>query len=218
MNEIEKKEEILAEAFAQFSDRGIGETKIDDIAAVLKVSKKTIYSFFKSKLQLLEEACQWKLRVISAKAQEVVDSDTCIISKFMMYLEIIAEDVNDISLKMTNDILEDKDRLMNIVNEYLKGAVYGRFSSLIDQGRREGKISESADPSATLVTYWETLSNFLFARSDRHIPEEYRIKKPIYQLLGDQLVNFFRGLLNEDGIKDFDQRLAKHPRLSQLFG
>ncbi|MEP5612763.1 MAG: TetR/AcrR family transcriptional regulator [Cyclobacteriaceae bacterium] len=218
MNEIEKKEEILEEAFAQFSDRGIGETKIDDIAAALKVSKKTIYSHFKSKMEVLEEACKWKLSVISAKAQKVVETDTCIISKFIMYLEIIANDVNDISPKMTNEVLEDRESLMRIVNEYLKGAVYGRFSSLMEQGKKEGKISVSTDPSASLIIYWETLSTFLFGRSDRHIPKEFRVKKPIYQLLGDQMVNFFRGLLNEDGIRDFDNRLSDHPRLSQLFG
>ncbi|MEP1095522.1 MAG: TetR/AcrR family transcriptional regulator [Cyclobacteriaceae bacterium] len=218
MNEIEKKEEILEEAFAQFSERGIGETKIDDIAAALKVSKKTIYAHFKSKIELLEEACRWKLTVISSKAQKVVETDTCIISKFIMYLEIIVNDVNDISVKMTNGVLEDRERLMKIVNDYLKGAVYERFSFLMEQGKSEGKINIATDPAASLIIYWETLSTFLFARPDRHIPEEFRIKKPIYQLFGDQMVNFFRGLLNEEGIRDFDNRLSNHPRLNQLFG
>jgi len=215
---IEKKAKILEEAYAQFSDKGIGDTKIDDIAAALKVSKKTIYSHFKSKIELLEEACKWKLAMISGKAQEVVDTDTCIISKFVMYLEIVANDVNDVSVKMTNVVLEDRERLMKIVNEYLKGAVYGRFSSLMEQGKNEGKINVSMDLAASLIIYWETLSTFLFARSHHHIPEEFRIKKPIYQLLGNKMVNFFRGLLNEEGIRDFDSRLSNHPRLNQLFG
>lgn len=218
MNEIDKKEEILEEAFAQFSDRGIADTKIDNIAAVLKVSKKTIYSHFKSKIELLEEACKWKLRSISSKAQSVVDQDIPLVNKLILYLEIISENVTDISLKMSQEILSDRERLMNIINEYLKGAVYGRFQSLIKQGKEEGRINESADINATLVIYWETLSTFLFARPERHIPEEFKLTKPIYQLLGDQMVNFFRGLLNEKGIKEFDDLLTNHPRLHKLFG
>ena len=217
-NQPTKKERILAEAFAQFSENGISETKLDDIATALRISKKTIYRFFSSKIELVEEACKWKLSRIANKAQGIVDRDTALVTKFIMYLEVIVEDVTDISIKMAEDVLENRERVMNIVNDYLKGAVYNRFSRLIEQGKKEQRISCTTDPNATLVIYWETLSTFLFARPNRHIPEEFKVNKPVYQLLGDQLVNFFRGLLNEEGIKEFDREIQRHPRLSKHFG
>ncbi len=213
----ERKTEILREAFAQFSDKGVSNTKIDDIALSLKISKKTLYFLFKSKFELVEEACHWKLNDISEKAQQVVDLDTTLVNKLIKYLEIILENVTDISVKMTEEVLMDKERVMNIVNEYLKGAVYSRFARLIDQGKEEGIIKCNADSETALVIYWETLSSFLFARPTRHIPDEFKLTKPIYQLLGDQMVNFFRGLLNEQGTKEFDRQLQSHPQLSKLF-
>lgn len=213
----ERKHIILKEAFKQFSEKGVHATKVDDIASSASVSKKSIYSLFQSKQKLLEEACRWKLSGISGKAQEVVGLDVNLIEKFIKYLEIVVEDVTDISIKMTEEVLEDRDQVIEIVNEYLKGAVYMRFSKLIEQGKAEKWINEETDVAANLIIYWETLSTFLFGRSGRHIPEEFQIKKPVYILFGDQMVNFFRGLLNEQGIRAFNQRLKEHADLSVIF-
>jgi AcrR family transcriptional regulator len=215
---MHKKEAILAEAFNQFSEQGVAATKIDDIARVLKVSKKTIYSHFKTKVDLLADSCNWKLHAISVKAQQIVDQPVTVVEKFILYLELIANDVNGISLQMTRDVLKDSNRLMEVVNDYLKKAVYERFSSMMEQGREEGVISSSADIDASLVIYWETLSSFLYSRSGRHIPKEYKTDKALYKLLEDQLSIFFRGLLNEKGIKEFDRQLANHSKLNKLFG
>lgn len=182
------------------------------------MSKKTIYSLFSTKNELVEEACRWKLNVISTKAQQIVDLEIGLIEKFVRYLEIVVTDVTDISTKMTGEVLENKEQVMGIVNEYLKGAVFNRFSSLIEQGKAEHWINPETDASANLIIYWETLSSFLFGRAGRHVPDEFQVNKPFFQLFGDQLINFFRGLLNESGIREFDQQLKRHEKLSGLFG
>jgi TetR/AcrR family transcriptional regulator, cholesterol catabolism regulator len=53
-----KRERILAEAMALFYQRGFNGTTLDDVAARLGVTKPFIYSYFRSKTELLAALCK----------------------------------------------------------------------------------------------------------------------------------------------------------------
>lgn len=53
-----KRERILVEARALFYERGFNSTTLDDVAARLGVTKPFIYSYFRSKTELLAALCR----------------------------------------------------------------------------------------------------------------------------------------------------------------
>ena len=53
-----KRERILQEAVALFYERGFTGATLDDVAARLGVTKPVIYSYFRSKMELLEAICR----------------------------------------------------------------------------------------------------------------------------------------------------------------
>jgi len=57
-NEMEIKDRILTESLGMFFRQGIRRVTMDDIANHLAVSKKTIYSCFKDKDEIVQKACE----------------------------------------------------------------------------------------------------------------------------------------------------------------
>lgn len=215
---MDNRNKILAEAYLQLSNKGIQATKIDDIAKALKMSKKTIYLLFRSKEELVIQTAVWKLQTVSSKTQIVVEMNLPVIEKIIQYLEVIYTNMEDVSLKMIGNFLSKNTKVGDMMEDYLQDAVFGRFAKLFDQAKKEGKLKENAEPNSTLMMYWETLSTFLFARPIKSFPKALDTDIPINQLLGNQMINLFRGFLNEVGIKEFDSIMKRHPVLSGVFG
>ncbi|MFK7952485.1 MAG: TetR/AcrR family transcriptional regulator [Ekhidna sp.] len=215
---MDKRDRILAEAYKQLSSKGIGATKIEDIAAALQMSKKTIYLLFRSKEEIVLQTGLWKLQSIAKDAQSIVESDSNVIDKLIQYIECIYVNLTDVSMPMINNFITKRDKADEMINDYLHSAVLGRFNSLFEQVKLEGKLKDNSDPKSHSVMYWEMLSTFMLARPMRTIPKSLQIDQPINEMLCNQLVNLFRGLLNDVGIKEFDGRIKKHPILSSSFG
>ncbi len=214
---MDKKNRILAEAYKQLSVKGIEATKVEDIASALKMSKKTIYLLFRTKEEIVLQTGLWKLQSIALEAQTVVMQDLPIIIKLVSYIECLYVNLADVSMPMIHNFIGKREKVNSMMNDYLHTAVFGRFNTLFEQVKSEGRLKENSDPKSSLVMYWETLSTFLFARTMKSIPKSLTLDTPINQMLCYQLINLFRGFLNDKGIKEFDTELKKHPVLSSNF-
>ena len=67
-----RREQILEAAFEAFTSTGIKDVKMEDIAASLKISKKTLYEFCSGKKDLLVKSLEYKLPQLLEKDAEIV--------------------------------------------------------------------------------------------------------------------------------------------------
>ena len=67
-----KREQILETAFNAFTSKGIKEVKMEEIAAGLKISKKTLYDYFKSKKDLLVQSVEYKFPQLLEKNSKII--------------------------------------------------------------------------------------------------------------------------------------------------
>lgn len=67
-----KREQILETAFKAFTSTGIKDVKMEDIAASLKISKKTLYDFFKGKKELVIKSLEYKLPQLLEKDAKII--------------------------------------------------------------------------------------------------------------------------------------------------
>ena len=75
------RERIMDATLIEFSDKGIKFT-MDDVAKRIRISKKTIYNFFKNKEVLLLETIDFGFAEVQKQKQEIVnDKDMDIIDK-----------------------------------------------------------------------------------------------------------------------------------------
>ena len=64
---------IIGKALELFTSRGIKEVKMDDIASLLSVSKRTIYELFGDKEQLLFESLMLQQEMMREEAKEIIN-------------------------------------------------------------------------------------------------------------------------------------------------
>lgn len=67
-----KREQILEAAFKAFTSTGIKDVKMEDIAASLKISKKTLYDYFKGKQELVVQSLEYKLPQLLEKDAKII--------------------------------------------------------------------------------------------------------------------------------------------------
>ncbi|MEO9484512.1 MAG: TetR/AcrR family transcriptional regulator [Ekhidna sp.] len=213
---LDKRERILASAFAHFSTKGYQETTINDIASSLKMSKKTIYFQFKHKEELFIEVGRDKLEAIVNMSEKIISSNQCFIVKLINYLEMFHEHVRHISIHVLRDLCNDKSMLSKILSDHINSALLDRFSVLIQQGYTEKMIDDRVEPMVALVMYKEALCSFLFGK-----PADYptiKLEKEFHVFLSKQLRSFFRGLLSRDGTTQFDELFDNLPHLTKTYG
>ena len=75
MKEENNKEEIrrliIDTALKEFKEKGIKDVKMDDIAARLSMSKRTIYELFNDKAEILYEALKIQNQKMQEKAKTI---------------------------------------------------------------------------------------------------------------------------------------------------
>ena len=62
----------MESAFSAFTSNGIRDVKMEDIAAGLKISKKTIYDYFGSKKNLLIQSVEYKFPQLLEKNSKII--------------------------------------------------------------------------------------------------------------------------------------------------
>ena len=67
-----RREQILEASFKAFTATGIKDVKMEDIAASLKMSKKTLYDNFKGKKDLLVQSLEYKLPQLLEKDAKII--------------------------------------------------------------------------------------------------------------------------------------------------
>lgn len=213
---LDKRERILASAYAHFSTKGYQRTTINDIATSLKMSKKTIYFQFRNKEELFIAVGKVKLESIISSSESIISSSKGFIEKLIDYLQMMHEHVRHISVAVLKEVFDDSCILAKIMSDHIHSAVFDRFSMLLEQGYKEKMIDDRVDPMVSLMMYKEALNTFLFSKSS-DLPK-VSVEKEFHVFLSKQLRSFFRGLLSKEGTTRFDELFDKLPHLTKAYG
>lgn len=143
MNADEKK--ILDYSIIQFLDKGSYKTTMDELAKGLKISKKTIYKHFSSKIKLLERVLIVLQEKTKLELYQIVDSDKCFLEKLVGIASYFA----DLSLKMGKNefvnFLNSEPRLWQMVDDFRTHVIEHVWEVIILQGKSEGFIIDKND-------------------------------------------------------------------------
>ena len=147
MKEDYKKEEvrnlILATAFEQFMSKGIKEVKMDDIASLLSVSKRTIYELFSDKEELL-------LEVLKLQNEKMREEGKAIIRRSQHILDIILNLYGlyfDFLKRINKKFFVELKRYPHIYkrNKERETRNSKKFVAWMEMGRKQGLFREDAN-------------------------------------------------------------------------
>lgn len=198
----EKKAHILEQVGQLYMRHGIRSVTMDDVAAALGISKKTLYQYYKDKADLVGAVVDSFLMKDEAfhcqesKSLNAIDKILWIRKHFSEMLKIVHNN-------MEYDLRKSYPDVYRKMTEYKRKRIYLDNLAIMDQGKQEGLFREELDSD---VMARIVVGRFLYVfNPDNEIFSEEEVRD---MRLFDQLLDYhFYGVCTEEGLKYYKQQL-----------
>ena len=198
------REKILESTEKLFVERGIKATKLDDVAADCKVSKKTIYNLFISKDELVLKLFENKVREIEEFRIAFYNEPTIpFTQKLVFIIKAIKDVVALLSLPLLIEVKENYPEVRKILNAYIDRGIFDRFGQLYEDGMKNGYILETSDFEDIAHAYRDAIYGILDLRL-LNIKTSLDPAESISKTHITTIVMLFRGMLTSSAIESYD--------------
>jgi hemerythrin len=198
------KEKILKTASDVFFSRGFYKIPVDDIAALLKMSKKTIYKHFATKEDLVREVAYLFIKTHSNNISNI-NNEYNAVEKLFYIFKYLGNMLININEKWFSDIQEQSPEIWTKIEIFRSRFMTQNISKIIEQGKREKYI----------VNYPSPIMINIFISSIRGIINPAFIlnnKIPAFKALESTLNILINGILTVKG-KNLMKKLKKEKAL-----
>jgi len=143
---MEEQIKIVELSEEKFFREGFHKTTMDDVAAELKMSKKTIYKFFPSKDDLVKAIAKHFMNSVKSKIIPALNTDKNAIEKLEELMKILAKVSVRISPKMLDDMRRHFPSIWNEIDNFRTEMMFGNLTKIIEQGKSEGLFLDYPTP------------------------------------------------------------------------
>ena len=141
----EMQEKILNAAIEEFAKRGLKFT-MNDVAKNLGMSKKTLYTVYKSKEKMLLALADYSFRDIKKSEQAIFQDETLdVLTKVEKIMVVLPEKYQNIGLSNLYQLKEKYPHVYQKTVEHLE-TDWDATISLLQQGMQEGKLRQFSIP------------------------------------------------------------------------
>ncbi len=183
---------ILGSADQRFCRQGLVRVNMDEIAAELGISKKTLYRHFRSRDELLSELVEQHMQAIDAAMKSIcADAKQDPLKCLRALLDFIASAYREVSPVAFVDLEKYAPHLWEVVAAHRQKQIDTDFAGLIREGRKQGVFRKDVDPKIFL---------FLYSQSAQHVlnPEAFgKLGVSAHKVFECVCKVLFEGLLTE---------------------
>lgn len=193
------REKILKASMEEFKSKGIRAVKMDDIAALLGISKRTLYEIYSNKEELLLECVKFQEEQYDAyMASFEKDPSNNVIDIIIEFYNKQIQWLSDVNPLYFSDI----QKYSQVVSYFERRDIERKQDKMIfyQRGIREGVFRDDVD--------YDVLSRILKASID-YIKQTQMYKEyDLTRILNNIIMLFIRGVCTYDGIKQFDALMS----------
>lgn len=132
---------IVSGARQHFFAHGFRGVTMDDLAAELGMSKKTLYARFPSKSALLEAVIAEKFRDVDAELAKVIAAcEADCIAALRELLACIRRHMEELQPSFLRDVAREAPELFKLVQANRRAVIQRHFGKLLSEGRKAGMI------------------------------------------------------------------------------
>jgi TetR/AcrR family fatty acid metabolism transcriptional regulator len=84
-----RREEIIQAALAAYSEKGLFNTRIEEVALVAGIGKGTVYEYFRSKEELMAAAIRYDMEELARLVKEKIDQESNVRDKINVMMETV---------------------------------------------------------------------------------------------------------------------------------
>ncbi|HKB85013.1 MAG TPA: TetR/AcrR family transcriptional regulator [Ignavibacteriaceae bacterium] len=196
--EKEIKERILSQSEQLFLQFGYSKVTMDEIAASLGMSKKTLYKFFPGKEALVKEMittmkCSIDDHIESVWTNEEMD--------FMDKLKSVMNFIGKQTTKLHGPLLEDLHKnipeVWKEIHDFRKTNAVKRFTTFINEGTEKGVFRKDIDRQLIVLFYLHAIQGMINPETLSQLPYSAN------QVFDAIIRIIFEGILTEEGRKEY---------------
>lgn len=135
-----ERQRIVQVAEKIFLSTGFSRVLMDDLAAELGMSKKTLYRHFDSKEALLRAVLQSRVEAAEQGLRLIVATQETFPAKMQHLVHFIHANIGQISPLFLDDIRRYAPQCFEIVEEFRGRAIPTYFGAILDEGIAEGYL------------------------------------------------------------------------------
>ena len=181
---------ITEKALELFTQKGIKDVKMDDIASALSISKRTIYEQFADKEQLLLEALKLHNRKMRYQAKEKIREADNVLGILLALYSLYFESLKNLNKKLFKEL----ERYPSILRQHEEKNHQNdqKFLAWMEVGRNQGLFREDANFEILLFILRRDLQTIFTANLK---DENNELSKYTPDELGRTLILFYlRGI------------------------
>lgn len=138
MTDLAIQKRILTEAHAMFMQLGFRSVSMDDIAARLGISKKTIYQHYADKDELAVAVVQYEFERGQQTCFADRDRAENAVHEIFLALDVVAEMFRNMNISIIHDLQKYHPRAYKLFARYKDEFIYGIIITNIQRGQHEG--------------------------------------------------------------------------------
>ena len=198
MEDIEIKERILKKAEESFVQFGFSKVTMEEIAADLGMSKKTLYRFFPGKEQLLKEMISSQKCIFEDFVLNLwSNKETSFIEKLKILMNYIGEHSSTFRGPLANDLQRNFPQIWEEINESRRTHSLAKFALLIEEGIEKGVFRKDVDKQILMLLYINAIQGILNPELLSKLPYTGT------QVFDSMVKVFLEGIFTEEGRKNY---------------
>lgn len=162
--ELRTRQRIVSGALAEFKKFGFSKVSMDEIAAALAMSKKTIYKHFKCKEDLLMASVQFMQQCVHEEVNPIFEEKLDFIDKMMKIGSKVSEKMTEMPINFLYDIQKNAPEVWQKHLEFKQYHIRKGFTDFLEMGIKDGKF-RSDFPIELLIEIYYGLISHIFQPS-----------------------------------------------------
>lgn len=198
-----KLQAILDKIIELFYEFGIRNLNMDDISRKLKISKKTLYQYFKSKEDLIEKLfyyddIKWCAKLLKFKLDELNAIDI-----LLQVSVLVADEMSRLNPKLRFEMKKYYGPIFNEFTQKKHNHIFNQISKNIQKGINEGLYRADVNIELTAGLYVRNLIDM--HEKDYFLAEDISFD----QVFETMFENHIRAISTAEGIKYFEKRKSE---------
>lgn len=206
LNFMDKKAiHILQESKKRFDELGLRSVSMEDISRELRISKKTLYQYFKNKVQLIEKMMDYLDEIECQQFAYITDGHFNAIDGLLEISKIVNTTFHMFNPGFSFDLQKYYPEIYQKVVTKKRKETAEYILNNLEQGIREGLYRKELNSPLITELYIKKLENM----NDREFinSTEYSFQT-IFEVVFE---NHIRAIANPDGIKYFEEKKKSLP-------
>lgn len=169
--DAEIKSRICGAAREQFYQYGFNKVTVDEIAAKLGMSKKTLYKYFPSKDDLVQEVTRSTISQMDVCCQGFLnDANADFVVKLKNMMTFVAMQYAKMGRPLMEDLEKNAPHIWKEIDQYRSQSIMLYFGNLLKEGMEKGVFRTDVDRELVLMIYNNAIQNIIRPEVLSHVP------------------------------------------------